>query len=140
MSPQSFHFFFLAIKPCFILDFILFFFILISFPLSIRQHISAFYIYLNTYFCTSIWKKMFKTKCLSSYYLLGSIGSLFLTWIITVASESLIFVPNPLISIFKISPRWIFSKPKLHHITRELGTTPLAPFIWKVLYHLTSSS
>lgn len=97
-------FFFLAIKPCFILDFILFFFHF-HFFFTIRQYISAFYIYLNTYFCTSIWKKMFKTKCLSSHHLLGSIGSLFLTWIITVASESLIFVPNPLISIFKISPR-----------------------------------
>lgn len=77
---------------------------------------------------------MFITKCLSSHHLLGPTGSLFLTWIITVAAESLTVALNPLMSIFTISPRQIFSKPKLYHITHELGTTAISlRFIWKVL-------
>lgn len=76
---------------------------------------SMFYIKLNTYFCISIWKNLFITKWFS-YHLPGPISSSFLTWIITVASESTTFIHNPLMSIFIISPRWIFSKLKLHHI------------------------
>ena len=90
---------------------------------SISQHSIYIWILIFVYLYE---KNMFITKCLSSHHLLGPTGSSFLTWIITVAAESLTVALNPLMSIFTISPRWIFSKPKLHHITHELGTTAIS--------------